>query len=91
MLFANVAIGCQQINIGVCLKGLQWSCHKEDICLELPGRVLWCCSVYFDGNVPEDPEPCLNMKTIFPRYEIPMFNIRLSWNRLIFTMGILYW
>ena len=29
-----------------------------------------------------------NIKTVFPRYRIPMLKIRWSWDRLIFNMGI---
>ena len=34
------------------------------------------------------PGPCLNIKTIFPRYGVPMLKIRRLWDRLIFNMGI---
>ena len=36
----------------------------------------------------EPPGPCLNIKTVLPRYEIPMLKMRRSWDRLIFNMGI---
>ena len=32
--------------------------------------------------------PCLNIKTVFPRYGDSMLKIRQSWDRLIFNMGI---
>ena len=32
--------------------------------------------------------PRLNIKSVFPRYGIPMFKIRRSWDRLIFNTGI---
>ena len=36
-----------------------------------------------------EPRPCLNMKTVFPRYvDFHVFKIRRSWDRLIFNMGI---
>ena len=35
-----------------------------------------------------DPGPRLNIKTVFPRYGIPMLKIRRLRDRLIFNMGI---
>ena len=35
-----------------------------------------------------EPGPHLNIKTVFPRYGIPMLKIRWSRDRLIFNMGI---
>ena len=39
--------------------------------------------------VKQEPGPRLNIKTVFPRYGIPMLKIRRSQDRLILNTGIL--
>ena len=36
----------------------------------------------------KDPEPCLNIKAVFPVIGIPNIKMRQSWDSLIFIMGI---
>ena len=50
-----------------------------------PNKVITALHVICVGK---PPGPRLNIKTVFPRYGIPMLKIRWSWDRLIFEMGI---
>ena len=57
-----------------------WTGNSEDTNLYFHMEQMKTC-------VPE-AGPRFNIKTVFPRYGIPMLKIRRSWDRLIFNMGI---
>ena len=44
--------------------------------------------LYWDWNIRRELGPYHSIKTIFPRYGIPMLKSRRSWDRLIFNIGI---